>query len=78
MPDKGPATDTFMGNEVNREGFWPDLNVWCCHCPFDDRTHHFAASCITEGMHNSMMAVPALTAKVERTIPEIKLGSPAN
>jgi hypothetical protein len=78
MPDKRSATHPFMCDQINCESLRPNINIWCVYGLLDNSAHHFTTRCISEGMHNSVVAMPSLSTKLKFPIPFIELSTPLN
>ena len=68
IPDERPAAGPFVGDQIDREGLGPDLEILQFPRPLDHRPHHLAARGIAQGMYDAVMAVASFAAQLQTAV----------
>ena len=78
VPDQRPAAGAVVGQQVEREGVFPDVDVGGILGTMDDRPHDLLARGVAQGVGDAVAAVSALAAQGQAVALPVELRAPAD
>src|SRR6056297_2037235 len=78
IDNQSAAATPLVGQQVDRESTFPDVDIGGFAGSLNHRPHDFLAGGVTAGMDNPLTAVTAFAAQSQLAITLVKHGAPAN